>query len=387
MGDRLFAMIPRPHIEDILDNLRLYTGVKVHLIDTSGETIAAYGQAETPCTPTPACRALQRKSGERALALGGAYIFACPMAYTHIAYPLIRDGELLGTVLIGPFLMNADEAEEARLPLIEPERVTALSRLVNYTFQSILPAERAILLRSYETLSGQSRINEAIQMYKNQALPATYDFFYRKERELLSVVRTGDVKRAKALMNELLGHVLFSEGWNVAAARLRAIELTTLLSRVAMEGGAQSDAVFALNERFLSLISRREDIEGVSMLLLEVVESFMDAMFNSLDKGNLHIRRALRYIAAHYAQPLRVSDVAKALGLNADYFAALFRSTVGEPFPAYLSRVRIERSKELLLSTDNSITDIALAMGFSDQSYFCRVFKQLTGVSPGKYRR
>ena len=49
-------------------------------------------------------------------------------------------------------------------------------------------------------------------------------------------------------------------------------------------------------------------------------------------------------------------------------------------------RVRVEESKHLLLSTDYSITDIAVAMGFPDQSYYCKVFKNIVGVTPGKFR-
>ena len=113
----------------------------------------------------------------------------------------------------------------------------------------------------------------------------------------------------------------------------------------------------------------------------------MSAMFNETDRGNLHIRKALRYIASHYAEPLRVADVAKHLHLSPDYFAALFRQTVGESFNAYLMRIRIEESKLLLLSTNDSLTDIAIATGFSAQSYFCKVFKKHMGISPGRYRR
>ena len=193
--------------------------------------------------------------------------------------------------------------------------------------------------------------------------------------------------QAKALINDLLGYVLFSEGWNVSAVRFRAIELTTLLSRVALDGGANADSIFRLNEQFLELISGQNSIEDISLLLLDVAEGFMSAMFSETDKGNLHIRKALRYMAAHYAEPLRIADVAETLRLSPGYFAALFRQTVGESFNAYLMRIRIEESKLLLLSTADSLTDIAVALGFSDQSYFCKVFKKHVGISPGKYRR
>ena len=55
-------------------------------------------------------------------------------------------------------------------------------------------------------------------------------------------------------------------------------------------------------------------------------------------------------------------------------------------FREQLNRIRIEESKQLLLNTDYSLADIALAMGFVDQSYFCKVFKRIVGLTPGKFR-
>ena len=402
MAEALFELVPRDHLSDILGHIHNYTGLPTRLLNPAGRELLRFGVPAECCRllgDEPACQVLHRKAGTQAMALGEGYIFSCGVGLNHIAYPLADRETLLGTVLLGPFLMDAayPDEEPARSPeayaalraleVLEPKRVTSLSRMMDYMFQSVLPAERAILMQSRQKTAGQSRIGEALQMYKNQSIPSSYEYFYEKELLLLAKVKTGDVAQAKALINDLLGYVLFSEGWDMSAVRLRAIELTTLLSRVALDGGANADSIFKLNEQFLELINRQSGIEDISLLLLDVVEGFMSAMFNETDQGNLHIRRALRYIAAHYAEPLHVSDVAAQLHLSPDYFATLFRQTVGESFNAYLMRIRIEESKLLLLSTNDSLTDIAIATGFSDQSYFCKVFKKHMGISPGRYRR
>ena len=58
----------------------------------------------------------------------------------------------------------------------------------------------------------------------------------------------------------------------------------------------------------------------------------------------------------------------------------------GSTFKEYLSMVRVEESKRLLANTDYSLIDIAVATGFQDQSYFSKVFKRYTGLTPGQYR-
>ena len=112
----------------------------------------------------------------------------------------------------------------------------------------------------------------------------------------------------------------------------------------------------------------------------------MNAMFNETDKGNLYIRKALRFMQDNYGEHLELAKVAEYVGLSPSYFSALFNQIVGVSFREQLCRIRVEESKRLLLQKDYSLVDIALAMGFPDQSYYCKVFKRIVGVTPGKYR-
>lgn len=416
MAFGIFELVPEEHISDVLETLHKCTALPLQLTGTDGVPLLSFGETARYCTllqnnifAPSACAELRRKAGERARELGEAYIFSCHAQLNHIAFPLLNGSELLGSIRIGPFLLDqpdstlvtdviaqrqvspglALELYESlpELKVISPERATNLSRLVGHLLSPLLLSERAVLMQNREKLAQQSRINETVQIYKMQNVSSSHNFFYEKETSLLIKVKTGNTQQAKALLNELLGYVLFAEGGSIEFVRLRAIELTTLLSRIAIEGGARADSIYTLNGQFLSLINRQNSFDEVSMLLQDVVESFMGATFSKIDKGDPHIRLALQYVSTHYAQPLTVPAVAREVGLSANYFATLFREKVGESFHAYLMRVRVEESKQLLLSTSDSLTDIAIALGFTDQSYFCRVFKKLVGMTPGQYRR
>lgn len=249
-----------------------------------------------------------------------------------------------------------------------------------------MPAERVLLLQAKEKLYQQSRINETIQQYKEEHVSESRSFFHEKEMALLARVRTGNVQEAKALLNELIGHVLFSQGGRLETVHLMAVELTILLSRVAIDGGAGTDKIYALNSQYLTRILAQQNQEELCYLLQDVVESFMDAMFTHQDHGNPHIRKALRYIGTNYPQKLTLQHVAAEVGISPNHFSSLFHKTVGVSFREYLSQIRVEESKRLLLYTEYSLADIAAAMGFPDQSNFSKVFKRITGISPGKYR-
>lgn len=415
MESGVFSLISRDRLEDVLGNLQAFTGLAIQLIDSGGGVLLSFGQAPDCCATLERevfrrgeCAQLHMKAGQRARALGETYVFSCPANLNHIAFPLLHQGELLGSVIIGPFLMDAPDStlvsdlaerrhvgptlalelydELGGLEVLPPARVNQLMKLTDHLLSPLMPGERALLLAARQKMSQQARINETIQIYKEEKPDRSVAYFYEKERQLLDKLRTGTVQEVKGLLNDLIGYVLFSEGGNLDAVRIRAIELTTLLSRVAIDGGARTDSIFHLDTAFLTQLYREQELEDMCMLMQEVLESFMNAMFCKKDKGNPYIRRALRFMADNYNEHLELSRVAEYVGLSPSYFSTLFRQVVGIPFREHLCRLRVEESKHLLLAGKYSLADIALSMGFPDQSYYCKVFKRIVGVTPGRFR-
>jgi len=416
MAVGIYSLVSEERLHDVLETLHSFTELPIQLMNEHGQLLQSFGLSTGYCTllkkyifTKNECFQLHLKAGQRSQALGEAYVFSCHANLNHIAFPLQSQGELLGCIIIGPFLMDAPDStlvsgvaecyklsptlslelydELQGLQVIAPARVNQLSHLIDHLLKPLLPDERALLLQRQQKLYQQSRINETIQMYKEQGISPTQNYVYQKETELMTKVKTGNIKQAKALLNDLLGYVFFSEGGKVESVRTRAIELTTLLSRVAMDGGAKTDTIYQLNSRFLLMMNQDHTIDSLCYLLQDVVESFMSAMFTNASKRNAHVREALSIMAERYAQPLTLPIVADEVGLSPNYFSTLFQQIVGVNFREQLCRIRVEESKRLLVSTDYPLSAIAISMGFSDQSYFCKVFRRITGITPSQYRQ
>ena len=391
MSFGLYALLSEERLREVLQTLGDVTGLPVSVLDGQGAEQLRLGSLPDGCGKEDAggCRKHFLRAGERAQELGEAYLFSCCGDRVGIAFSLDWQEERMATVILGPFILEEEPGEDARPgeTALPPVRAQQLKKLTEQLLSSLLPSEQARLWRTREKMSQQARLSEVIHLYKAQEITPDHRFFYDKEAQLLARVRSGNVPEAKALLNELIGQVLFGEGGELSAVRMHAIELTTLLSRVAMDGGARTDSIVALDRQFLTLMTQEQSVEELCLLLQDVVERFADAMFCGRDKGNPHIRRALRYMADNFDQPLTLPAVAGAVGLSPAYFSALFKATVGVGFKEHLTRIRVEESKRLLLSSDCPLSDIAVAMGFPDQSYYCKVFRRLVGLSPGRYRR
>ena len=96
---------------------------------------------------------------------------------------------------------------------------------------------------------------------------------------------------------------------------------------------------------------------------------------------------ALAYMENNLGESFTLNDLGRAIGISPFHFSRLFRISTGQSPMGYLRRLRIERSKTMLLQGERKKADIAMTLGFSDQSHFTRTFRRMTGVSPGEYVR
>ncbi|GKU23454.1 hypothetical protein CFB3_16770 [Clostridium folliculivorans] len=105
------------------------------------------------------------------------------------------------------------------------------------------------------------------------------------------------------------------------------------------------------------------------------------------EKSQSIIEKSKKYIHDNFNENITKNDVAAKVFLTPDYVAKLFKAEVGIAIKEYINQCRIERAKELLISTNTSISIIASEVGFDNFSYFSTIFKKLTGLSPYSYRK
>ena len=108
--------------------------------------------------------------------------------------------------------------------------------------------------------------------------------------------------------------------------------------------------------------------------------------FENRSLTHTRLQQAIDYIHAHLDRDLSLVEIARVINISPTYFASLFKRAMGISPHKYVVQQRVERAKLLLSKTDLAIADIALEVGFSNQSHLTRHFKRLTGVTPRQVR-
>ncbi|HXG48219.1 MAG TPA: helix-turn-helix domain-containing protein [Methylomirabilota bacterium] len=184
---------------------------------------------------------------------------------------------------------------------------------------------------------------------------------------LLGFLQTGQVFRRKPTEAQFERTARLANEWGVEVNRdelRKAYFSTQVLSRREHESMIRLLAIFA---QHLAIISNQ-------------------IMVQNANAEPPVITRAKEYIAAHQTEDLSLGQVAKAVNTSTFYFCKMFKKVTGINFTDYLSRLRIEKAKNLLLNPNLRVSEIAFEVGFQSLTHFNRVFKRILGESPTRYR-
>ncbi len=152
-------------------------------------------------------------------------------------------------------------------------------------------------------------------------------------------------------------------------------------------GNSMSDLLLNLSIRLFGESVAR----GISRdILFDIRRSYDFAplrMGSQRSHGDRLIEQVQAWLESRYSEEVRLADVARHHGMSLRNFARRFSAATGEKPLAYLQRVRLEAARDLLVHSDKSIKHISLDVGYSDSSYFCRLFRSQIGQTPAAYRK
>ncbi|MEK5033892.1 helix-turn-helix domain-containing protein [Paenibacillus sp. FSL R7-0302] len=211
-----------------------------------------------------------------------------------------------------------------------------------------------------------------------------------QEREMFRYITNGDkaglLRTHASFAEESYGRL--SRKSQLRSKKNLAVSSITLATRAAIEGGLFWEIAYTLSDFHIQYIEELRDIPAVDRAMLAALCDFADQVEGSRSARHSRISdRCRNYIYNHLYEELPLGRLAEYAGMSASYLSQLFKKETGTAISDYIQQQRVEEAKRLIQQPGITLSDIATRLHFNDQSYFTKVFKKYTGLTPRQFKQ
>lgn len=406
------------YFEELIRPLTIFwksTGIGVSILDSEGNKVHRIGGHCEFCrlirqeeVLDEKCRMAHCEASRFSGELGDSYIYSCHADLVSISLGLFRGNKHMGSVMAGPLIMEYPDKDmidsiikKCGLPVgarpllfdalkavdqTEPEKLYYISQLLaNLIYPAVSHQDPEFVTRHRKITLQQEMISSAIQD-QNKSNDA-YTLIEAKEKELSDKIVSWDEEGAIDVLNEILGYIYQSSGSDIEIIRLQIGELIGFVVSDMYRRGMPDATVYDEISSYRKNIAGMNEINQISYELEILIRKLTEIMKRSLRPDlNQVVRDSLNYIRIHYREKISLTETASNIGVSPTHLSRLFNEEMRQGFTDYINNYRMERARELLKDSELTLSEIAQAVGYSNQQYFSKIFKDITGVTPGYYR-
>lgn len=252
------------------------------------------------------------------------------------------------------------------------------NRDVNY---EVIP----FTLKRHTTELGYTATQEQYEFTLNE-LEERYKF----ENQLITAMENGDKETVFNCLIKLMSSVAGMKRSNDYAlnAKYKAYILNTFGRKAIEKAGANLLLVDQISKKYAAEIDEVVNLQGLSDVMHALTMEYTDiAQKVKQYEHTPKVNKILQYIDLHLDHPLTLQYLAEMVDLSPSYLSRIFSEELGVTLSQYIIKARIKVGRDLLVRTNMSVSDIAVYVGFKNQSYFTQRFKEVYHMSPLKYRK
>ena len=210
------------------------------------------------------------------------------------------------------------------------------------------------------------------------------DYFFNLEVSL--IMETRDKEKLLKLVKQKHSWEI-QDNLSASTKRNDLLIWNVLYTREIIKNGISKQYLHPIYNKYYKSIQLLSSLTELQDIECKMIHSYFDILTHSLEAaGHTMINKMISYLYLHIEDKIVLSDMAAAVNLSIGYMCQCFKEATGMSIMNYNKKIKIERAQILLTGTDYSILEIATLLGFCDQSNFCKAFKQITEMSPSKYR-
>ncbi|MDT8388998.1 MAG: helix-turn-helix domain-containing protein [Lentisphaeria bacterium] len=358
------------------------------------------------------CRSAARTGAVQGHAIGDVWFFRCWLGLDSLAIAVAPKGDIIGAIEVGGFFSpgGTEEAQQTILSRLNTLTPGSLGRLPLDALQGVRELNFKQVRAAADFLTQATfacGLNQPAQFQTKKRIHKQRERLARRTRELhvwtrpaheallesliplVGAVNKGDRRQASRELDNFLGAVLLrSEGKLERVKAAMALLVSAFLREDVDRGNVWKSAIRRFEERLLD-VEKIDAVEEAFLWAEDMVGRVCAHGGAGSDqaKGSERLSdKVLRWMDKRYADKVTLADAAGAVAASPSTITHRLKVETGKSFSEHLTALRISEAKRLLVYTDLSLREISIRCGFSEQSYFTKVFRRLVNLTPGEFR-
>ena len=258
----------------------------------------------------------------------------------------------------------------------------SLSHLNDAYNESVLAMEYAISAKcnilSYNDINSVSKFKKPYSM--------------ENEEQIIEALNEKDYKKSKKLIENQIYKFQLNKNASTEVARAFACDLLSTFFKHVISNNDDKSRQFIANVEMNSIMSEGNTVSNIMLRTITIIDTYLESFRDeteddSNDRSNFY-HRIKEYIDTNYSNPdLSVTELSAIFKTNSSYLSSQFKKEFDIGLLDYITTVRIDAAKKLLVTTDSPNTEISLQVGYSNTRTFLRAFSKAEGITPKEYRR
>ncbi len=231
----------------------------------------------------------------------------------------------------------------------------------------------------------QDEVNDNIKLFMKMS--HNFENIYCMEDRLINCIKSGNIKSWGKIAKNIITVTLIEEGNRIESIKKKLIQTYYLISRSILDEVLNLKNIKELNENNINKTKHIFDIDEISQWFMDSILCVYNKLHSSKTRfNNITAYKIENYVSSHYKEDISLKFLSEKFDKSYNYLSSVFNKEMKMSFREYLNNYRIKKAEKILIESELTLAEISMEVGFSSQSYFSKVFKNNTGVSPLKYR-
>ncbi|MBO4379082.1 MAG: helix-turn-helix transcriptional regulator [Clostridia bacterium] len=328
---------------------------------------------------------------------GGKQIYDCRMGFTFCALIAKSDEGEEYALVLGPIVSG--ELHDGLYQSFSPELDRAVSRvkpmsalqirnlleMAEMILRAALPASQ----KPFELGSipdGESYTKQIKEKYSSY-LSGRDGFVLSRIEHLRTLMDDGDQKGMEKSITELINRLYIENRGELDVFKARSVQLIDMFGRMIIDRGQEASGILS---EISGLLRHLDTLDDADTLCIWLKDTMVHMSVMALQKYHIvyHdvVSKTIQFLRANWDKKITLDEIVSATHVSKAYLCTIFKKQMGMSILEYLTRLRVEKAKEMLSASNITLMEIAQQCCFFDQSYFSKVFRKYSGYTPKQWR-